>query len=375
MGRVFRPWYKDRRTGERVIVPSWYAEWTDAGGKTRRKKVGHKRDATEFLAKQEGLAVRQRLGLSPAPTADLVVVGLDSLRGQYLEVLAARGTDAEYRQEVGRHLAAVFAGCGWSVFADVRGDDLVRFLGRRREEKGGPGPATLNGYIRSAKGFARWIAERFDAASPLRKVKPFAEEPDRRRSKRIPSDAELARLIAATEACPYRLRAAFTARDRAMLYRVAAYTGLRASELASLTPASFDLDAAPPLVTVRARDAKGKREEPVPLPAHLVPILRAWLARKRRSARLWPGRWAEVKQQIQWLKRDLKRADISEHDERGRIITFHCLKRRYVMGLIEAGAKPHEVRRLARHRDVRTTLEYYTDAGLADLGKLTDRLR
>ncbi|MBX9581986.1 MAG: hypothetical protein K2X87_16905 [Gemmataceae bacterium] len=42
---------------------------------------------------------------------------------------------------------------------------------------------------------------------------------------------------------------------RRMLYLIAGATGLRASELASLTPESFDLAAAPPAV-VAPKDAK-----------------------------------------------------------------------------------------------------------------------
>ena len=42
--------------------------------------------------------------------------------------------------------------------------------------------------------------------------------------------------------------------------------------------------------------------------------------------------------------------------------------------LIEAGGKPHEVRRMARHRDVKTTLDYYAEVDLPDLGRLADRL-
>jgi hypothetical protein len=40
--------------------------------------------------------------------------------------------------------------------------------------------------------------------------------------------------------------------DRAMLYAVAAYTSLRASELASLTPESFAFEGEPPMVKFRA---------------------------------------------------------------------------------------------------------------------------
>ncbi|HLQ46929.1 MAG TPA: hypothetical protein VK137_19445 [Planctomycetaceae bacterium] len=62
---------------------------------------------------------------------------------------------------------------------------------------------------------------------------------------------ELARLIHATEKSQMTSRG-LDGSTRAMLYRVAMMTGLRASELASLTAASFDLTADPPTVTPKS---------------------------------------------------------------------------------------------------------------------------
>ena len=39
-----------------------------------------------------------------------------------------------------------------------------------------------------------------------------------------------------------------------------------------------------------------------------------------------------------------------------------------------AAAKIHEVRRVARHTDIATTMKHYTDENLKDLGALADRL-
>lgn len=374
MGRVFKPYYTHRKTREKVFVANWYAEWQGADGKTKRRMVGRdKRAAEAFLVKMQDAVDRQRAGLDPAPTADARSTPLDALMAEYLEVLAARGTKPKYRRTVSDHLAAILAGCRWLLWSDIERDDLVRYLGKKRES--GTGPATLNGYIRSAKGFTGWLAERFGTRSPLRKLAPFPEDVDRRRSKRILTDSEFAQLLVATEKCPRRQTSAFAPVDRAWLYRVAACTGIRASELASLTPESFRLDTSPPVVVVEAADAKGKREEPIPIPGHLLESLRPWLAKKPAKRRLWPGRWAELRQQQFWLERDLKRAGIVPRDENGkRLYTFHSLKRRYVVRLIEAGAKIHEVRRLARHKDSRTTLNYYTHETLSDLAKLADKL-
>ncbi|MGL6094580.1 MAG: site-specific integrase, partial [Fimbriiglobus sp.] len=119
---------------------------------------------------------------------------------------------------------------------------------------------------------------------------------------------------------------------------------------------------------------KGKREEPVPVPGHLVAVLRPWLAGKAAGAKVWPGPWAARKGQSKWLAADLKRAGVAELDDRGRKVLFHSFKRRYVTSLIRAGAGVDEVRELARHRDVKTTLGYYTDRNLPRLGAVADRL-
>jgi integrase len=96
--------------------------------------------------------------------------------------------------------------------------------------------------------------------------------------------------------------------DREMLYLASLFTGLRASELASLTPASFELDAAPPIVTVAAAYSKHRREDQVPLHADLVRRLRPWLADKAAGELLWPGQWAKGKEAGVILKEDLESA-------------------------------------------------------------------
>ena len=50
-----------------------------------------------------------------------------------------------------------------------------------------------------------------------------------------------------------------------MLYTLAVSTGLRAGEIRSLTPTSFDLDADSPTVTVAAAYSKRRREDVQPI--------------------------------------------------------------------------------------------------------------
>src|SRR5262249_22099850 len=95
---------------------------------------------------------------------------------------------------------------------------------------------------------------------------------------------------------------------RAMLYLVAGSTGLRASELASLAPASFAPDADPPVVAVEAAYSKHRRRDVVPLHPGLVRELRNWLAGKADGEPLWPGKWAKHNEACGLIRRDLEAA-------------------------------------------------------------------
>lgn len=348
-----------------ILDDRWAVEWTDEHGRLKHKTVGPNRKlAIGALARYEERAARLKHGLP-----DLRGQGEERSRpivlaiNEYLEVLAAQDTSQAYRQHVRARLLAIMQGCVWQTWADVRPDSLTRFLGRLRDGKVSRSPATINGYLRNAKGFANWVAERNNERSPLKGVKGYAEQRERRRSRRILTDEEFDRLLEATRAAPRRHNTIIRPADRAMLYLVAAYTGLRASELARLKPGSFDLAACE--VTVFG---KGKREERTPIPAHLAEQLRPWLAGKKAGA-LWPGKWAEHRHQILWLRRDAKRAGIV-----GPVL-FHNLRRRYVTALLRGGISPHVVRRMARHQDLRTTMDYYAELSPDDLRAAAESLK
>src|SRR5207244_11235050 len=101
---------------------------------------------------------------------------------------------------------------------------------------------------------------------------------DRRHERRALTPDELARLFLAAERGGVVLKT--KGPDRAALYRVDAGTGFRANELRSLTPESFDLDADPPTVTVKAAYSKRRRDDVQPIRPDLAEALRPWVASK-----------------------------------------------------------------------------------------------
>src|SRR5262249_25183478 len=144
---------------------------------------------------------------------------------------------------------------------------------------------TSNHYLRAIKQFTRWLVkDRRAGDDALAHIAMRNLSVDRRHDRRPLSDLELAALIRSAKSG--RIVRKLCGPDRAMLYLVAAYTGLRASELASLTPESFDLISKQPTVTVQAAYSKHRREDVLPLHPSVVESLQPWLASKRPNERV-----------------------------------------------------------------------------------------
>ena len=111
---------------------------------------------------------------------------------------------------------------------------------------------------------------------------------------------------------------------RALLYRLALETGLRAAELRSLTMASFDLDADPPTVTVAAGYRKRRRDDTLILRPELADDLRAFLRGKAPAAVAF--KLPKPNMIIRMLKADLEAAGIPYRDDAGRVADFHALR-------------------------------------------------
>ena len=92
------------------------------------------------------------------------------------------------------------------------------------------------------------------------------------------------------------------------LYLTACATGFRVSELASMTPESFDLDGDTPTATVQASCTKNRKEAVQPLPAGRGQGLRDYLADKPAGVPLWPGNLDNRERGSRMIRRDLAAA-------------------------------------------------------------------
>jgi integrase len=238
--------------------------------------------------------------------------------------------------------------------------------------------STSNGYFRAMRTFCRWLLRTGRiAANPLAGLScAKVTDADRKRKRRPLTDDEAARLISTTRRSPESFTG-LTGPDRAMLYLLAINTGLRASELASLTPESFELDcpsassgqASRAMVRCQAGYTKNGQEAELPLRRNVATQIREWLADKPAGEPVWPGTWARQRHGAEMIRIDLTAADVEYEDDRGRVVDFHALRHTFISNLARAGVHPRNAQALARHSTIDLTMNTYSHVSMNDLAR------
>jgi integrase len=346
--------------------------------------------------------------------------------------LAAKGNGPEHVARAHAQALAVLRGCGFTLPGDLQAAPVAEFLAGRRQHGGlvamppdreaftaadvaallrvkaeavgrmarrrllacegegrdrkfpraaveallarqgrGLGVTTSNHYLTAVKAFAKWLAKDGRiAANPLAYLERQNANADLRRRRRALAVKEFTRLIAAAaRGATFR---GLTGGDRAFLYLLAADTGLRANELGSLTPESFNLAGDPPTVTVRAAYSKHRREDVQPLRRDVALLLCGYLEGKPKGRAVWPGGWSDNAAEM--LRADLEAAGIPYQDAQGRYFDFHGTRHTFISRLASGGVHPKVAQILARHSTITLTMDYYTHLGIHDQTAALEKL-
>jgi integrase len=197
----------------------------------------------------------------------------------------------------------------------------------------GLSPRSIHAHARAVESFGRWLQKDGRTTdNPLLTIGKMGEDADRRLVRRPLSDSELRQLIDSTRTAPtWR---GMTGPERAVFYTIGAMTGLRRSELASLTPEAFRLDDAVPVVAVEASYTKNGKLAEQPIPRPFAESLRSWLSPKA------PGRLVFnplPEKTGLMLKSDLQRCGTAPVDGSGRVVDMHSYRHGYISALANAG--------------------------------------
>jgi len=343
----------------------WIIEYFDHEGRRRRVTGFTDRQATvRHAAQLEHEADLRRRGVIDPRQEHLAANQkrqlIEHLR-DFENHLEAKGSTTKHVNNTIAYIRSVSLACGFSTAADVEAGKVSEHLAQLL--RAGISARAVNARLTAMKSFSRWLfmtdRVRSDPLKCLRRDVKL-ERIDRRHQRRALTGDEQRRLITAAQLGP-RV-GALNGRDRAMLYRLALGTGLRASELASLTPASFDLaDLDNASVCVKAAYSKHRRDDILPLRPDLAEQMAAYIAGKPADAPLFgvpdkPGRM---------LKLDLAAAGIPYRTDEG-VVDFHSLRHTFITTLVRSGVSPAVAKTLARHSTITLTIDRYTHTLVAD---------
>ncbi len=378
--RVFRRKYTDSE-GNTQTASKWYVEFTDHAGVKHSMAGFTDKAATEALGRRLGRLV-SLLAVGEPPDVALMK-WLDGLPRRILDNLArwdmvsprraggartlsehveqwkgallAKGdSERHVKQQAGRVLR-ICEGCGFRLPRDLDGGTVGAWL-HKQVEQGAFGLATRNHYLTALRTFCGWmVREGRLAADPTKHLSRRNTAPDIRRQRRALSAEECRRLLEATaEAGRHH---GMSGQERALLYRVALETGLRHSELRSLTVGDLELAAEPSTVRVEAAYTKSGREDVLPLRQDTAALLERHTARRLPAApvfNMWRGKGAPM------LRRDLRAAGISYENDKGEYVDFHALRHTFITALANSGVHPKTAQALARHSSITLTMDRYT---------------
>ncbi|MCZ6698328.1 MAG: tyrosine-type recombinase/integrase [Planctomycetota bacterium] len=359
-----------KRGGRGPWIAAWYTH--DGRRLNASTRTTDKAVAEQILAKRVSDAALRRAGVIDARQGRYAEQNRKPLSEHFddwVNSVEAGGCTAKYIDQL--RVRAWRLVNGAERISDLTVSAVQIALDELRKAKG-LSVETCNHHLTAAKQFSRWLKrDRRIEEDMIAFMQGQNAKPDRRYERRPLEAEELRRLIDAAERGP-AVRS-LSGAERAMLYRVAAGTGFRASELRSLTPSSFWLENDPPSVFLKAAHSKHRQDDLQPIRRDLADVLRPWLAGKPQTDPVWPGHWH--KKAAAMIRDDLTAAGIpSEVEGSIVVVDFHSLRATFVTLLIKSGANVKAVQKLARHSDPKLTMNIYTKLGITDLAGELDKM-
>ncbi len=390
---------RDPITGEKVKTKSkkWWGRYRNALGIEKRVPLATDRRVSQTMLQELVQKVeRQQAGMED-PTEEQMRRPITEHLTDFEKSQKSKNNSPRYVLEIMAKLRRIVDACCWATVMQITASDVQGFLADLRG--GGLSVQTSNHYLRAIKSLTRWLViNRRLKSNPLDTLSTLNVRVDRRHDRRPLSQDEFIRLIQVADVGPPAV--GLCGRDRAMLYILAAWTGLRRGEIGSLTLRNFRLDANPPTVTVEASYSKHRREDRQILHPDLVDRLRQWLRdRKAESDEiLFPisertcgvdrrtsemmmqdldaarNIWIEESPDAETRKHREASDFLKYKDSQGRFADFHSLRHTFVTNLCKADISPKTAQTLARHSDIRLTMNVYTHVDEKEQAAAIERL-
>ena len=351
----------------------WYFGYTDENGERQTRKGFTDKGQTEQLAaKIQHEAMLRRRGLidpEDERAAEKRNTPLSEHVDAFEQSLRRKDTTAKHVKLTMTRVRRIVDDASMETIGDIEPESVEEVLAEMLESNE-IGHKTYNHYLQAIDSFCNWMVPKRMNGNPLVGMERLNTEMDIRHPRRALSADEFNALVVSARESDVSIQC-FDGEERARIYLISYFTGLRRKEIGSLTPFSFDLVSEPATVTVEAACSKHRRKDVLPLHPEFVAMLSDWLPDYEPDAVLFP----KLGKRRTWLmvKKDLERVGIAYQTSEG-IADFHAAGRHtHITGLLRGGVSLTEAKELARHSDVRMTMRY-THHGLNDQAEAIRKL-
>lgn len=216
----------------------------------------------------------------------------------FRDSVEAGGATLQYVKKIETRIRQALITMGARTFKDLTAAAAEQFILHLRDKK--QSTATIDHYTDVLREFSRWGFKRerwpTDSLAGLRRIEG---EHDIRRERRALTEDEGRRLVAAArtravdnylETHPKALGSRLAqmrlqGENRAVAYQLGLLAGLRFNEIKTLVWGDFNFDRAPARLTIRAKNAKSKREDSRGVKKCLPRVRKVYGYRRRRILR------------------------------------------------------------------------------------------
>lgn len=391
--RVYKAVYKDPE-GNKKQTDKWYLDFYDHLRRRHMLAGFTSKRPTEELGRNIEILISCRIANQSLPPEtqrwieglpksllksftkwDLIdnkrIEGMRPLQEHILEwkqsIIATNKTEKHAEQQYYR-VKKVFQLCKFTYWHEISASKLqlevakikrtVKVRHKDHEKKGlrekVVGDAAQNTkiyFLKACKQFCKWmVMDNRASQDPLRCLK--AELGPQKRKAALEPD-ELRRLLAHAEKAGNIQ--GLTGYQRSILYRVAAETGLRASELKALKVKDFDFKDK--MVRLSGQFTKNRKDAELPLRDPTIDKLKEFFRGQNPDDKAFV--MPCISNCARMMRTDLEDAKITIHEDRGTV-GFHSLRHTFGSMLAASGVHPKTAQQLMRHSDINLTMSRYT---------------
>ncbi|MHC4133319.1 MAG: tyrosine-type recombinase/integrase, partial [Planctomycetota bacterium] len=375
MASIFKQQYtsRDPTTGKKVKKKTvhWYIDYKTADGTRKRVKGFKDKQATAQLAAQlEKESEQAQVGIIDKYKEHRKRPLAEHLE-DFKNAMLSEGSTEKHAVLQYNRIKRVFDTCGFTIFDDISASkvqssisklrkqvEVVETKGKIKTKKirdlGEISKTSKNYYLKAVKHFCCWmVQDRRTNENPVEHLKTIsAIQPSSKRRALEPE--EIQRLLESTRTSDTIF--GMSGASRALLYRLAVETGLRASEIRSLKVLSFSFFNY--TVTVDASYSKNRKEATIPLKSETAQILKEHFNNKLPQTKAFnlphPCSISRM------FRKDLKAAQIKPEDNGKGKLDFHSCRHTFGTLLAASGVHPKTAQDLMRHSDINLTMSRYT---------------